>query len=264
MTVAEPDLVLDHQITLTNLAAGQTYRYEIASRDLSGNAVIISSSLARRAAGDLEFTTELLPDTTPPILSGRQIVYRSSDRAVVSWVTSETGDSRVRYYPALEGIFHYQNEVTETADHCVVLTGLPPSSSTSWAATSRDQNGNMGDYVFGPSITTTGSPDAAPPGFNVWPSVRQDTLTDRAGVSWQTTEITHSYVLYGTSPATLDRVAPQLGYSREHEFTLTNLTDGMTVYYQVHSIDPSGNRLVDEIRSFTSGEVVDVPDWHLY
>ena len=130
--VTEEDFNSTHSLTLTNLSAGTTYYYQVASVDQSNNGPATSI--------ELEFTTESVPDLTQPEISDVSFVA-SDNEAVIAWSTNELSDSSVQF--GLTGSLDFN---TGTADdvtgHSVTLTNLTASTEYSFQVESIDRAGN--------------------------------------------------------------------------------------------------------------------------
>ena len=87
-TTRDVTMVLAHSQTLTGLAPATPYHFRVKSRDAAGN-------LATSA--DSTFTTDGVPDTTPPVISGAGAGSITSSSATVTWTTDEGSDSQVEY-----------------------------------------------------------------------------------------------------------------------------------------------------------------------
>jgi hypothetical protein len=90
------------------------------------------------------------------------------------------------------------------------------------------------------SFVTASSDDVTPPVFTTAPLVRA-IPGGLMEVVWTTNEAADSRVSFGDSPALLTRVAGDIEYSLSHRVRLTGLVPNATYYYQVTSVDPTGN-----------------------
>ena len=89
------------------------------------------------------------------------------------------------------------------------------------------------DPVFNPSVAQ----DTTPP---VISTVKVTPSATSATVTWSTDESSTSVVAYGTSAGSLTSTATGAS-GTSHSVALTGLASGTTYYYQVTSVDPSGN-----------------------
>ena len=123
-TVSDSTLVTLHVVTLPGLDPGTAYELLATSADAEGNT---ASSPAPPAT--LEFTTLLVPDTTPPIIIGTPSASVITTTATIQWTTDEAATSLVQYDAVLDGVPTLQQagpSGTRT-DHSVTLTSLVPN-----------------------------------------------------------------------------------------------------------------------------------------
>jgi len=100
--------------------------------------------------------------TSPTITSGPTVSEITQTAAIVSWTTSEDGDSRVRYGERA-GQYEYQaGDAALSAAHQITLTGLRPSTTYQYVVESTDASGNT---VTSPEgyFRTLASPGGAAP-----------------------------------------------------------------------------------------------------
>ena len=133
----DPNFVLSHQITLTNLTPATPYYFRVGSTDPSNNGPTTSEELA--------FTTTFSPDETAPQISNVSIQAMSESAAMVSWTTDEPGNSLVQYdtQSRVWGEYAYaENDPGMTTQHSVILTNLAPDTMYYLRVSSTDASGN--------------------------------------------------------------------------------------------------------------------------
>ncbi len=134
-----------HSITLTNLTAGTTYYYTVSSTDQNNNGPATSSVL--------EFSTEALPDTAPPVTS--TVSSSTTDtEAIITWTTDELSDSAVRFGTQSGSLDFNTGESEDVLDHSIALTNLQPSTTYSYSVVSIDRSGNQGTASTEQTFTT--------------------------------------------------------------------------------------------------------------
>ena len=69
-----------------------------------------------------------------------------------------------------------------------------------------------------------------------------------ARINWTTDEFADSAVLYGTQSGNLSQTVSDPLYVKQHETTLIGLASGVAYYYQVRSVDRSGNVALSQVR----------------
>lgn len=119
-------------------------------------------SRAYDAAGNvgesLEVTIQV--DNTQPGLSGVSVSGITSNRATITWTTSEVSDSQIEFGPTTGYGSSSAVNASLVTSHSVTITGLSPSTVYHYRAKSRDGSGNLaasGDFSF----TTLGTPPCA-------------------------------------------------------------------------------------------------------
>lgn len=127
-------LVTSHSLGFTGLTPATVYHYRVQSVDAASNTATSS---------DLTFTTDSLPDTTAPGISGIS-VDPESDSVTVYWTTDEAASSIVEYGPSST----YVSSTTESdtsprvTSHTVVISGLEPCVTYHYRVVSRDASNN--------------------------------------------------------------------------------------------------------------------------
>ena len=146
--VVNMTLVTAHDVALTGLMPGTTYRYVVSSADASGNV---------STGSELSFTTAALADTTAPTLSGiaaGSIMVTSSH---VLWTTNEAATSNVWYGTVNPVVTTGSPQVVDASlvvSHDVTLSGLTASTTYYYAVSSADAAANTASSTQY-SFTTT-------------------------------------------------------------------------------------------------------------
>ncbi|MFH0731812.1 MAG: Ig-like domain-containing protein, partial [Candidatus Omnitrophota bacterium] len=146
---SDPDLVIDHSITLDGLQPNTCYHFKVSSTDASGNTA---------ESGGYGFTTT--KDTIPPVISNVQAVYIVLNQsAFIYWDTNEPATSQVDYKKY--GSADYENSVSDlklVEHHSILLTNLTPNMSYYYTVSSTDKAGNTAkssEYKFYTGADTT-------------------------------------------------------------------------------------------------------------
>ncbi len=140
--------VTSHSVTLTNLAEGAEYHFQLQAADERGNTAV---------TGDNVFSTL----TTAQLLESLEIsninaTFITETTAVINWQTNAPLNSRVDY-----GISDaYGNVATNdvsTMSHTVNLSGLSPNSTYHYRVTSGVGTSTVssGDFVFSTLVSVT-------------------------------------------------------------------------------------------------------------
>jgi hypothetical protein len=122
----------NHQLAVTGLSAGSTYKVTVTSTDLSGNTVI-------QEVG--QFQTPPDPDSKLPQIVAGPDVQTGAGTATITWKTDKLSDSRVSYGPAGQTP-QSAGDLAYTQQHQVVLGNLMPSGAYTAQISSVDPSGN--------------------------------------------------------------------------------------------------------------------------
>jgi hypothetical protein len=76
------------------------------------------------------------------------------------------------------------------------------------------------------------------------------TLSQTAVITWTSSEFATTVVHYGTEPGSYPEEMEATDYEQTHEFEITGLTEGETVYYTISHTDRSGNTVTLPESSF--------------
>ena len=255
--VERGDLVQQHRLTLADLLPGTSYHIIVTSKDLSSNSVTTDPNGTELFSRDHQFTTRGSRDVDPPTFSINPTVTWTNSTAVVAWGTNERAASRIDWRGGGERNFVEDNELVR--DHSLTATGLTPRTAYRFLITAQDQAGNKLTWgsLDGPMKPVEGSAKILQPpggaGFFVTenvadsqlplivdgPRVREKTANSLT-ISWDTDELSDSFVLYGST----DQLGEVVGLAQDvtqHAVTLTNLEPGSRYHYKIQSTDPSGN-----------------------
>jgi hypothetical protein len=239
-------LVTAHSVTLTGLAAGTAYDFDVVSANGASQST---------TSGNFTFTTPATTATPPNV--GYVFAWGISNTgAVVTWSTDVSASTQLAYgtTTALGQLSPLQP--TLAASHGVTLSGLTPGTQYYFVAQSTGANGATG-YSTVMSFTTTGTAPVGPP---VISSVLASNITNTsATITWTTDQASSSQVNFGTTTAygsssTLD---PTLVTS--HSVTLTGLTLGTTYDFDVVSANAGAMSTTSGNSSFLTTSVVYTP-----
>ena len=119
-----------------------------------------------------------------------------------------------------------------------------------WQAYFNDEFGNDAEYYFNVELVNDPSEviqsnqnlivplDDQPPLIS---NVDSNPLSTSSVVTWNTNEISDSYVEYGFSPGNYVDAEFDFGLTTDHSITLNSLNTNTRYYYRVHSTDFAGN-----------------------
>src|SRR5205809_6767610 len=161
-----------------NLGAEDTSNpYSISwNSSLAANGTHTLTALARDAAGNTATSAiSVTVDNTPPLISTVSASNISSSRALITWATTEAGDSQVDYVPPTAHGRSPPFTASLLTAHAMTLTGLLATTPYHYRVKSRDAAGNLatsGDFtlttlvVSAPTITSF-TPTSGPVGTSV-------------------------------------------------------------------------------------------------
>ncbi|MGD0797102.1 MAG: fibronectin type III domain-containing protein [Acidobacteriaceae bacterium] len=231
-----PTLVTSHSVTLTGLAAGATYDFDVMSAD--------SSAVSSTSANSTFTTTGSAP---PPVISNVSSSSVTSGTATIAWTTDQASTSVVNY-GATTGYGSSASVGALVTAHSVTLTGLAPNTAYDFdvaSANAANATTTSTNYTF----TTTSN--SAPPPVISYLSYWGITASE-ATITWSTNEPANTAVAYGTTNA-LGQLSPvQTALADSHGVTLTGLNSGTTYYFVAQSADGSGNTGYSTTYSFTT------------
>jgi hypothetical protein len=221
-TTLDTTLVTAHSETITGLAAGTTYDFDVVSTNAAAQSTTSPNST---------FTTPATTATPPNV--GYVVAWGISNTgAVVTWSTDVLANTQLAYgtSTALGQLSPLQT--TMAASHGVTLTGLNPGTEYYFVAQSTGADGATG-YSTVMNFTTTGTQTTPPPVISnvVATSVSNTSET----ITWTTDQASSSLVNYGvTTTYTLaSTLNPALVTA--HSVTLTGLTPGTLYDFDVVS-----------------------------
>jgi PKD repeat protein len=232
MALAEflPEHDFEHQILLTDLEPGTTYRAQVASADPVGNGPAQSQVFT--------FTTSANVDAAPPELTETPAAVEVGDRVVtIAWETDEASSSEVRFgADELDGVF---SNPDLTIEHQIQLVDLVPGTTYRYQIRSYDaqENGPAESDIL--SFTTASLADVQPPRIVATPSAVQ--VSDQSAVIvWETDEVADGFVHFGIDEE-LAGVIGRAELTTEHRVVLAHLEPSTTYNFKVASADRAGN-----------------------
>jgi hypothetical protein len=126
--------VLDHSVSISTLSASTLYHYRVKSRDTASNL---------QTSSDNTFTTTIVTDTTPPVISAVTATAITDVGATITWTTNEAGDSQVEYGPTTSYGTSTTLDATMVTSHSVPITLLTASTLYHFRVKSKDAAANL-------------------------------------------------------------------------------------------------------------------------
>jgi len=245
-----PEATINHTAFLSNLSPNTTYHFRVGSKDIANNGPTYSS--------DVTFTTSAdVSDTEPPLITvAPGIAYADESRAIITWETDEPADSYMGY--ELIGL---RAEKVVGESFCLVYHNMTLNLQSSYNVRvfSSDQLGNGPTYSDYFTVTALSTPDVTAPTVTAGPEVVY-VSQNSAKVSWETDELSSSFVEYGLS-GEYTEIEGNPDNDSLHEVILTNLASSTTYHYRIKSADLFGNTYLgsDETFGTESGSDVTPP-----
>ncbi len=205
-------------------------------------------------------TQNAVTDTTAPTITSVVSSGVSADGATITWLTDEASSSIIDY--GTTGAYGASTAETDTGtrvlSHSVVLSGLGGGTLYHFQVRSKDDAGtpNTGtstDFTF----TTTAAPDTTPP---VISNIVATPTDNSVQITWDTDELSSSYVGYGTT-VIYDSLTDEIDTSprvTSHSVTITGLTDSTTYHFAVLSEDGYFNLIDSADQTFVTNGTPDV------
>ena len=219
-----------HKLVLSNLAAGTTYRYNVASTDAVGNGPAESAESV--------FTTDAEADLVAPLIKTTPFVAYKNDRsATIRWETDEVATGRIEF-GSTDSVKTVRKLAATGIAHEVALTNLQPNTRYYYRASSTDLSNNGPTTTAVDSFTTDASADLTSPILSGVLAVAADSS---ALVRWQSDELADSFVEFGYDSLLLGSRVGDAKDVTSHEVALTNLRPATKYYFKTGSVDRANN-----------------------
>lgn len=200
-----------HNLTITGLTPGETYKLTVQSTDPDGNGPSFGAPL--------NATTPLEPDTTPPEITNLRTECVTDTAMAVCWETDEPADSALVYERTDNNLAVQLARDGLVTTRCLGLGGL--SADTEYRITVSSTDGGFTVGTGGPLLATTAT-DASQGAPVISALTAQYDSPTLARVSWTTDIPSSSAVRWGTSPGALTGIAGDLSASEETHVVFIN------------------------------------------
>ena len=266
-----------HTVVLTNLLKNTAYRYAVESCS---------------AAGDCRFEDASDAGYTLTTQNGPAIIFESIsatpayDSAVISWKTDKASDSIVFYATTSSSALINPISVGSSAQvtsadgnwqyvHTVIVPGLTSSTLYYYKVRSTDQNSSSDTYAQYDESTIRSFTTVAPLPPTITTAAACTTTSSTATITWTTDQFstTELSLLSSNVPENYFSETPgaqvaqyptgtisnasraAADYSIQHEHTFSGLTEQVTYYLKVRSLNRSGG----EVSSALSCRTLETP-----
>ena len=241
------DMVLQHQVTLIDLQADQTYDYEVTSADPGGN-------VSPPFLGNFE-TTEGEHDRGPEIIEGPEVLGITDLQATVRWRTDVLSDSYARYRDVSDSAWAEVADSVLVLDHSLDLTGLAAGRHYLVEVTSTDSLGFVSE-TEDEDFRAAGGADGEGPEIIEGP-IALGISNSSAIIQWETDEISDSWVRYQISGTGNWMELTDSLLVLDHSIPLGDLAADTDYDYEVQSTDLSGNSSEIEDDDFETAGAAD-------
>ena len=196
--------------SITGLTNGQTIYYQVGAKNTAG--ITWSAEYTVAAIG---------PPQAPTGISATA----GNGQATISWTAGTGGTSSLIRYGTATGVY---TTTLDPATSPQVISGLPNGQATYYQVGAKNVAGTMWSVEY--SVTPVDLPQP-PTGISATAGNGQATISWTAG-----TGATSSSIRYGTTSGSY----PSQFNSVSSPRTITGLTNGTTIYYQVGAVNGSG------------------------
>jgi hypothetical protein len=229
-------LSTSHSVTLTGLAPGITYNFDVVAATSAGT----SSTSANQT-----FVTT----AQPPVISAVSTSGTTTTSATITWTTDQATSSLVNYGTTMGYGASSTLNSTLTTSHSVTLTGLAPGITYDFDVVSANSAGTSSTSANGTFTTSAGSGGTP---LKIVYVASWSITTSGATIGWSTEVNSTTQVSYGPTPALGITTPLQTTLTNSHGVTLTGLNSGTTYYYVVQSTAPNGSSGTSPVYSFTT------------
>ena len=226
-SLVDTSLVTSHSVTLSGLAPGTIYDYDVVSQ----NATALSATSPTST-----FSTAAVSGGVPPFVGYVAFWGVNNSGVIISWSSDVPANTVVAYgtTPALGSFSAVQTALTNS--HGVTLSGLNSGTTYYFQAQSTGVNGATGSSTPY-SFTTTGV--ASTP--TLIANVAVNGITNTTGViTWTTDQPSSSEVNFGTSTSYGSATPLNATLVTSHAVTVTGLTAATSYDFVVVSANASG------------------------
>jgi len=214
----------------------KTHYYQIKACDNTNN------------CGAFSDTVSLYPDgrytTAAELVSGPTVTDITTKKAIVSWATARTSDSRVAF--GTSSGEYAETEVSSSehvSNHSLELDNLSPGTTYFYVTRWVDEDGNRGESEEA-TFSTLPPPSTMEP-------VAKSVGLDSALIEFTSKNASKIRLYYGESSAFggLKEIATGTAET-VHTVELDGLTDGTKYYFKINAVDIDGTEYEGEIHAF--------------
>lgn len=242
--IVQPNMVIDHQVNLTNLLPQKEYHFRIRSSDAQKNI---------DATSDLTFKTAAvgIGDITPPVIINIKKTYIGGKYLTIDWETNKLTDGTLLYGLTNEKLSSSKSQSNKSSlKHEVILTGLKTSTNYCYQIKSKDQNKK--EIVSSIECITTAANETLD---KTNPDIRDISIIpnrNSATITFKTLKPATSKISYGKDTKLKSSQSDKEQSATTHTFNIFDLLPNTTYYFQISVADITGLKLENFIQSFTT------------
>ena len=255
---------------LENLMPETRYHYRVVAMDMAGNATITtdetftthvtpapapSGSTSESNSTNSDSTATSTPESNPtPALTvyDTETVAISTSTARITWRTNKNANGQIEYGTTnAYGTRTTLGVITTT--HAVNISGLVPKTKYYYRALSKTDAGQSAVGV--PQEFTTLALASAPVTLAISNVAIDQLATSSATISWTTSKLATSDILYGTTTSYGATVGKDQNLTTAHRRTLLNLTPTTRYHFQISVVDSEKNTVLSKDRTFSTTAV---------
>lgn len=223
----------------SGLSEQTLYYYRVRAVDNAGKGSAYSSAVSARPSGKYM--------EPPEIISAPVVSQIGSNSATVSWTTDRSSSSYVRYGKSPDSFTDSTGEMDNTVNHEVSLPGLVGATTYYIQVQSLDTSRDYSP-ISAYSETYSFATKEAPAISNV--SVDNIALNS-ADISWETTTVSASKIIYGQGDAYDQEVEDISGtQTTKHSAKISSLNNDTLYRFRINATDSVGKELVSDSYSF--------------
>ncbi len=229
------DRVAAHEIKLSKLISGVTYRFRVKGTDEEGK-LIISDNYA--------FTTNAMPS-----ILNYAIENINDNSAVIKWASNIDVDSVVSYMNEKTLETRTQGDTKLTKSHLLKVTNLDPGTKYAFKIEGSDAFGNK---TKSPEFKTATLMDEIPPSIasvRTFSTITQNKNSGQAVIAWKTDEPATSQVFFYSITDKSNPIytsAFDSNLTTNHTVVFVDLLPGTAYRFNVQSKDKSNNTAVSD------------------
>lgn len=227
-----------------------TYYYKVKACDSTNNCGAFSEIVSLFPDGRYIEPATLIIDP--------QVSNITPKKAIVSWVTARTADSRIAY--GEEPGVYFEEEVSnseQVVDHTLTINNLSPGTKYYYVAKWTDEDGNMGSSI-------EASFETAPPPSIEEPIVKNVGLNS-ALIEFKTKDTVKVKIYYGETSSFGGVLEVYTGTQEStHDVEIPDIKDGTKYFFKINTFDIDGSEYEGEIHSFETLPKPEVSEYKIY